>query len=92
MSSVQWSEWQAYYNVEPFGHEILFNMFASFISMYANAHKKKGSPSVRAKDIYEVKHLREKQTPDQMKALMMQLVKETENEKPKKAVKKKVRK
>lgn len=55
--------------------------------MYANAHKKKGGGTIRPSDFYNKMVLKEeKQTPEEMKAAMMQLVNETS---PKKGAEKK---
>jgi hypothetical protein len=37
MSSVEWIEWQAYYEIEPFGQEIEWARFASLMAVVANA-------------------------------------------------------
>jgi Na+/phosphate symporter len=94
ISSKQWSEWKAYYSVEPFGHDVGFELVATIASMFANVHRKKGARSIKPNEFYQKTVLQpEKQTQDRMKAAMMQLVMETSKSDKKTTMKKdKVRK
>ena len=67
----------AYYNVEPFGHKVHYGLLADIASILYNAFKGKGARTMRPSDFYGTMELREQQSPEEIKAVMMQLVKDT---------------
>jgi hypothetical protein len=66
-------EWIAYYNVEPFGHDVGFNLVAVVASMFANVYKKKGARDTKPSDFYAQKVLRRKQSSEELKTALMEL-------------------
>jgi hypothetical protein len=87
LSAKQWAEWKSYYNVEPFGHDLLFTLISYLCSLLSNVHSKKGAKKLRPMDFYQkVSLATQKQSSDEIKEAMMALVAETvpKAKKPKK--------
>jgi hypothetical protein len=50
MSSAQFTEWQLYFGIEPFGSQLLDVHFASFQSLFANANRPKNQSAYQPKE------------------------------------------
>lgn len=50
LTSQQINEWQAYYRLEPFGHEHSDYLAARQLAMTYNVHRQQGAPAADAKD------------------------------------------
>ena len=54
MSSLEFSEWIAYYKIDPFGEDRADYRNAIMCTLFGNAHKKKGARSFRIDDFMPV--------------------------------------
>jgi hypothetical protein len=73
MSSLELSEWQAFYNLEPWGDERADLRSGLAASALCNLWTAKGSHRYKASDFLMNFEETEPQTPDQMKAMLQAL-------------------
>lgn len=84
ITSSQLTDWIAYNNVEPFGHDMLYYMIGQAIAYFYNANRKKGTPAKKPWDFIPFIRFQGKQSQNTIKGLLTALVNETDPDKKEK--------